>query len=77
MRNTLNCTANNSVRRGGDSEAVWLDIHKGTDKLTFRALYRPLNLSRQDTDILLQEISGARSTGNVCVVGDFNFRGIN
>ena len=54
-----------------------MDIRKGTDKLTFRALYRPLNLSRQDTDILLQEISGARSTGNVCVVGDFNFRGIN
>ncbi len=49
-----------------------VDIHQRTEKVTFGVIYRPPNLGRQDTDVLLQEISRACRTRNVCVVGDFN-----
>ncbi len=61
VKDTLKYSTNNSIQTGDDSESVWVNIHKGKDKLTLGVLYRPTNLSRQDTAILLQEV-------NVCDV---------
>ncbi len=76
VKDTLKCSAINSVQTGGDSESVWVDINKGKDKLTLGVLYRPPNLSRQDTDILLQEVGRVSRNKHICIMGDFNYRNI-
>ncbi len=53
-----------------------IDILKGREKLTVGVQYRPLNLGREDTNSLLQEISMASRNKNVCILGDYNFRRI-
>ncbi len=73
MRDTLRCVVNTPLRADVNSESIWVDILKGREKLTFGVQYRPRNLGREDTNSLLQEISGASRNKNVCILGDYNF----
>ncbi len=76
VKDTLKFTVNNSVRTDVNSESIWVDILNGREKLVIGVQYRPPNLRRGDTSSLLQEISRACRSKNVCFLRDYNFRRI-
>lgn len=54
-----------------------MNVHKWRDKLALGVLYRTPKLSRQDSDILIQEVGRAIRSKNVCIMASFNYRNIN
>ncbi len=74
VKDSLTCLVNNSVKTNMDSESVLVDVYTGKEKLTVGVLYRPPNLNRQDTSILLQKIGRVSRGKNVWIMGDFNYR---
>ncbi len=72
--NSLKCAINSSIKAKADLESLRVYVHEGREKLTVGVIYRPPNLSRQNTDTLIQEISRVCRSRNVCIMGDFNFK---
>ncbi len=73
----LNCVINNSIKVDGNTESLWVETIGRKEKLVIGVLYRPPNLNRDSSQLLLQEISRASRFKNVCVIGvigDFNYR---
>ena len=76
IRDGVKCIINNSIKVDNDTESLWVEAMGSKGKLIIGVLYRPPNLSREDGEPLLREISRASRYSNVCIMGDFNFRNI-
>ncbi|XP_050709044.1 uncharacterized protein LOC126993921 [Eriocheir sinensis] len=76
IRDNLKCVINNSIKEDSNTESLWVETIGRKEKLVIGVLYRPPNLTRDSSQPLLQEISGASRYRNVCVIGDFNYRNI-
>ena len=74
---SLNSFISSTVETGVNNESLWIEIVNGRDRLLIGCIYRPPSLSREETSLIYQEISAAATRyNNVCIMGDFNFRGI-
>ena len=76
VRDSVKCIINNSIKVGNYMESLWVEAIGKKGKLIIGVLYRPPNLSREDSEPLLREISRASRFSNVCIMGDFHFRNI-
>ena len=77
VKNTLNSYANNTIKSDSNAESLWVDIVAGGRKIVIGIMYRPPDLNEGASAPLLQEIERASRYSNVCIMGDFNYRGIN
>lgn len=75
-KNSLKSYVCSTVKSHDNNETVWVEIINGRDKLLFGNIYRPPNLSREDSTLLFEEMSRASKYKNVCIVGDFNYRNV-
>ena len=76
VRSTLNSYVNTTVKSVSNAESLWVDIVTGGRKIVIRIMYRPPDLDEVASAPLIQEIGRAARYNNVCIMGDFNYRGI-
>ena len=65
------------METGVNNETLWVEVVNGRDRLLLGCIYRTPSLSREETNLIFQEISAAATRcNNVCIMGDFNYRNI-
>ena len=76
VRNTLNSYVNTTIKTHRNTESLWIDIITGGKKIVVGIIYRPPDLDGESSAAIIQEIERASRYNNVCIMGDFNYRGI-
>ena len=76
VRNNLNSYINTTIKTDRNTESLWIDVITGGKKFVVGLVYRPPDLDGEASAPLLQEIEKASRYNNVCIMGDFNYRGI-
>ncbi len=77
VRDTIKSTIKTGIRTIGNSETLWVEINDIQDSIILGVVYRPPNLSRENSKLIWDEIDRACRNRNVCILGDFNYRNIN
>ena len=76
IRVSLKSCNKSNIKTNSDNESIWVEIGEGNESVVIGVIYRPPNLSRNDGKLLWEEIKKASDRNNVCILGDFNFSGI-
>ena len=76
VRDSLSSYVNTKIRSDDGNETLWVEIINGRDKLLLGCIYRPPDLSRHKSALILNELSEAAKYKNVVIMGDFNYRDI-
>ena len=76
VRNTLKSNVNTTIKTDRNTESLWIDIIIGGKKIVVGIIYRPPDLDEEACASIMQEIARAARYNNVCIMGDFNYRGI-
>ena len=77
VRDNLQSYTKADIKSSSISETVWVELGFQRNKILVGVIYRPPNLDQDNSEIIYNEISKASRSNTVCIMGDFNFRGIN
>ena len=76
MKDTITGYVSSKVKSDVNSKSIWIEFINGRKKQIIGNIYRPPNLSRETSMLLIQEIIAAAKYKNVCTMGDFNYRNV-